>query len=82
MGCKRSDGCIICVLFQIIWQLQTQIVKNRILIDSLLGNKLYQCRLLITFTNRLNPDQARKNDGPDLDPNCLTDTLMIFLKEN
>ena len=41
MGCKRYDGCIICVLFQISWHLQTQIVKNRILSDSLLGNKLY-----------------------------------------
>ena len=41
MGCKRYDGPIICVLFQISWQLQTQIVKNRILSDSLLGNKLY-----------------------------------------
>ena len=41
MGCKRYDGCISCVLFQISWQLQTQIVKNRILSDSLLGNKLY-----------------------------------------
>ena len=28
--------------------------------------------LLITFANRLDPDQTRKNDGPDLDPNCLT----------
>ena len=41
MGYKRFDGCIICVLFQISWQLQTQIVKNRILNDSLLGDKLY-----------------------------------------
>ena len=41
MGCKRFDRCIICVLFQISWQLQTQIVKNRIVNDSLLGNKLY-----------------------------------------
>ena len=40
-GCKRYDGCFICILFQISWQLQTQIVKNRILSDSLLGNKLY-----------------------------------------
>ena len=47
MGCKRYDGCIICVLFQISWQLQIQIVKNRILSDSLLGNKLYTWR---TFT--------------------------------
>ena len=41
MGFKRYDGCIICVLFQISRQLQTQIVKNIILSDSLLGNKLY-----------------------------------------
>ena len=41
MSCKRYDGCIICVLFKISWQLQTQIVNNRILSDSLLGNKLY-----------------------------------------
>ena len=31
----------------------------------------YQCRLLITFENILDPDQARKNVGPDLDANCL-----------
>ena len=37
------------------------------------------CRLLITFTNSLNPDQDRQNVGPDLDPNCLT--LILFLKE-
>ena len=37
MGCKRYDGCIICVLFQISWQLQQKIVKNRILSGSLLG---------------------------------------------
>ena len=29
------------------------------------------CCLLITFTNSLDPDQARQNVGPDLDPNCL-----------
>ena len=28
--------------------------------------------LLITFANSLNPDQARQNARPDLDPNCLT----------
>ena len=31
----------------------------------------YFCCLLITFANRLDPDQARQNVGPDLDPNCL-----------
>ena len=30
------------------------------------------CCLLITFANGLDPDQARQNVGPDLDPNCLT----------
>ena len=30
------------------------------------------CRLLITFANSLEPDQARQNVAPDLDPNCLT----------
>ena len=30
------------------------------------------CRLLIIFANSLDPDQARQNVGPDLDPNCLT----------
>ena len=30
------------------------------------------CRLLITFANSLDQDQARQNSRPDLDPNCLT----------
>ena len=30
------------------------------------------CRLLITFANSFDPDQARHNVRPDLDPNCLT----------
>ena len=33
---------------------------------------IYYCRLLITFANSLDPDQARLNGGPDLDPNCFT----------
>ena len=28
------------------------------------------CRLLITFANSLDADQARQNVGPDLDLNC------------
>ena len=36
--------------------------------------------LLITFANRLDPDQARQNVGPDLDPNCLT--LKWYSKKN
>ena len=30
------------------------------------------CHLLITYANNLDPDQARHNAGPGLDPNCLT----------
>ena len=32
----------------------------------------YLCCRLITFTNSLDPDQARQNVGPNLDANCLT----------
>ena len=32
------------------------------------------------FANSLDPDQARQNVGPDLDPNCFH-TLMVLLKE-
>ena len=32
----------------------------------------YYCHLLITFANSLDPDQARQDVRPDLDPNCLT----------
>ena len=37
------------------------------------------CLLLIIFANSLDPDQARQNVRPDLDPNCLT--LMVILKK-
>ena len=37
----------------------------------------HACRLLITFANYLDPDQARQNVRLDLDPN----TLIIFLKK-
>ena len=37
------------------------------------------CHLLLIFANSLDPDQARQNVGPDLDPNCFT--LIVFLKE-
>ena len=30
------------------------------------------CWLMIKFANSLDPDQARQNVEPDLDPNCLT----------
>ena len=35
---------------------------------------------MIAFSNCLDPDQDQENDEPDLDPNCLSDTLMVFLK--
>ena len=30
------------------------------------------CRLLLIFATSIDPDQARRNIRPDLDPNCLT----------
>ena len=33
---------------------------------------VYQCRLLITLANSLDPDQARRIVGPDQGSNCLT----------
>ena len=41
----------------------------------------YLCRLLITFANSLEPDQARQNVGPDLDQNCLTAGIPDFVFE-
>ena len=38
------------------------------------------CRLLITFANSLDPDQARQNVGPELDPKQFG-TLMLFMEE-
>ena len=45
------------------------------------------CHLLITFANSLDQDQARQNEGPDLDPNCLTHwwyswKIFFFEKDN
>ena len=39
------------------------------------------CSLLITFANSLNPDQARQNIRPDLDPDCLILWWYVFLKD-
>ena len=36
------------------------------------------CRLLITFAISLDPDQDRQHVGPDIDPNCLTDSVPDF----
>ena len=33
----------------------------------------------MTFVNSLEPDQAKQQFGPDLDPNCLT--LRVYLRE-
>ena len=37
------------------------------------------CCLLITFANSLDPDQARPNIGSDLDPNCLTLSILFLI---
>ena len=39
-------------------------------IKSLLARGDFCC--LLIFANNLDPDQARQNVGPDLNPNCLT----------
>ena len=39
--------------------------------NSLLASGEF-CHTLMTFANSLDPDQARQNVGPDLDPNCWT----------
>ena len=46
--------------------------KNKTLISQ-------KFRLLITFANSSDPDQAKQNVGPDRDPNCF-DTLIVFKK--
>ena len=38
------------------------------LINLLVSDEYYY--LQISFANSLDPDQARQNVGPDLDPNC------------
>ena len=45
---------------------------------SLPANDIF-CGLSITNANSLDPDQARQNIGPDLDPNC--EFLVIFQTE-
>ena len=51
-------------------------LQPRVKIESSIPNSLPTsgdfCLLLITSANSLDPDQARQNVGPDLDPNCLT----------
>ena len=39
--------------------------------NSPLASRQY-CQLLITFANSLDPDQDRRNVGPDREPSCLT----------
>ena len=50
---------------------QKGVSTSRSVINSLPTRGDFCCQL-ITFANSLDPDQARPNVGPDLDPNCLT----------
>ena len=50
---------------------------NKVGINTTHASVGFLC-LLITFANSLDPDQARQNVGPDLDPNYLI--LIDFLK--
>ena len=58
---------------------QKVVSRSCSLFDSLPANGDF-CHLLITFANSLNPDQARQNVGPDLDPNC--STPLRYLKKS
>ena len=50
---------------------QKVVSRNCSLFNSLPASSDF-CHLLITLANSLDPDQARQNAWPDLDPNCLT----------
>ena len=52
--------------------LSQKVVSTSCFVFNSLPAKGDFCCLLITFENSLDPDQARQNVGPDLDPNCLT----------
>ena len=45
--------------------------RSRSVFNSLSASGNFR-HLLIQFANSLDPDQARQNVGPDLDPNCST----------
>ena len=49
-----------------------KVVSTSCFVFNSLSTRDDSCCLLITFANSLDPDQARQNVGPDLDPNCLT----------
>ena len=50
---------------------QNVVSRSCFVFNSLLASGNF-CHLLLTFANSLDPDQAPKNVGPDLDPNCMT----------
>ena len=39
------------------------------------------CRVLITFANSLDQDQARQNVRPDLNSHCFNGSLVVLMKE-
>ena len=49
-----------------------KVVSTSCFVFNFLSTRGDSCCLLITFAISLDPDQARQNVGPDLDPNCLT----------
>ena len=55
---------------------QKEVSTSCFVSNSLLARGDFRC-LLITFANRLDPDQAQQNVGPDLDPNCLTPEFVL-----
>ena len=49
-----------------------KVISRTFFVLNPLPTSSYFCHLLITFANSLNPDQARQNVRPDMDPYCLT----------
>ena len=70
MGTKKSDFGLSLVIIYVSW-----------VYSYLLPACGDLCRLLIIFANSLYPDQDLHSVGPGLNPNCLIDTLIVFLKE-
>ena len=50
--------------------LSQKVVSTSYFVSNSLPTRGDFCCLLITFANSSDPDQARQNVGPDLDPNC------------
>ena len=67
MDYRTQIDCLFCML-KFLKKLWTDTGVTNYTISSPAANS----RLLLIFSYSLNPDQARQNIGPDLDPKCFT----------